>query len=96
MEQVRRLLLAAGATEAADGQLEIGGECVSVRDGYVSLPWLSSRRNEATEQAGLELAKDQGAILAEERILGLWGPRGGVFYPPENVSDLPYLLMHQS
>jgi hypothetical protein len=83
MERARQLLLASGVTEQANGQLAIGGEAVQFRDGYISFPWLSSRRNEAAEQAAEALAKDQGAILAEERIAGLWGPRGAVFYPPE-------------
>lgn len=87
MDRARQLLLAAGATEGEGGRLEIGGEAVQFRDGYISLPWLSAGRNAAAEQAGLALARELGAILAEERILGLWGPRGGVFYPPEVATD---------
>jgi hypothetical protein len=84
---VRQLLLAAGATEAPDGELMIGEEAVHVLDGYVSLPWLSGRHNQAAERAGLELARELGTVLAEERIPGLWGPRGHVFYPPEVATD---------
>jgi len=87
MDRAQQTLRAAGATEGNDGQLEIGGETIEFNVGYVSLPWLGSGRNEAAERAGMELAKDQKAILAEERILGLWGPRGGIFYPPDVATD---------
>jgi hypothetical protein len=87
IDAAKRLLLAYGATKSADGQLEIGGEAVQFRDGYISFPWLSCGHNQAAERVAEALAKDQGAILAEERIAGLWGPRGGVFYPPELATD---------
>jgi hypothetical protein len=78
-----QLLLASGAKEAADGSYVLDGESVYFRDGYVSFPWLSCRTNERAVAVAESLARDQDAILAEERIAGLWGPRGYIFYPPE-------------
>jgi hypothetical protein len=87
MERARELLVHAGAKQVADGEFELDGEAVYFREGYVSFPWLSCRTNDQAAAVAETLARDQSAILAEERILGLWGPRGSIFYPPELATD---------
>jgi hypothetical protein len=86
MERARELLLESGAKQVSDTWFEVDGEVVCFRKGSISFPWVSDRINRAAAAMAEAVAKDQNCVLAQEEVLGTWGPRR-IFFPPELATD---------
>ncbi len=67
LEVVRRLLSDLGECNP-DGRWTLDGDDVSVRDGYVSVPWQGGWRNRVAEEFALRLNEQTGCVIADHSM----------------------------